>query len=201
MGWIKLDENQTRVREALLDGYVNEVVMCQATALDELAAAMHAFGYWDQLEEIEIELEKDGDDVPNDLLLRELAVMPLLRIPNPHQAPTYLFQDPGVMRFLGFTVAQMREGFNDKGRRGAGPRMRPHHRDTLYNALKAVNVESIAAFRSAHTAAFAHHDVLGGGVFAVDRTGLRNSDYHAVTLQQIGGNVPPFRAYPKTSVA
>ena len=82
MSWIKLTENRERVRAALLDGYVDEVVMCRATAFDELAAAMHAFGYWDQLEVIEIKLDKDEDDVPNELLRRELAVLPLLRIPN-----------------------------------------------------------------------------------------------------------------------
>jgi len=52
-------------------------------------------------EEIEVDLEKDKDDVLNDLLWRELATLPLLRIPNPPQAPTYLFQNHGVLRFLG----------------------------------------------------------------------------------------------------
>jgi len=54
--------------------------MLRATAFDELAAAMHKFGYWEQLEAIEIALDKDEDDVPDELLLRELAVLPLLRI-------------------------------------------------------------------------------------------------------------------------
>lgn len=193
MSWIKLTENQQRVREALLDGYVDEVVMCRATAFDELAAAMYAFGYWEQLEAIEVELEKDEDDVPNELLLRELAVLPLLRIPNPYQAPTYLFQDHGVLRFLGFTLAQIRDGFNDKGVRSptGALRMRPHHFDTLYNALKAVNVESLDRFREAHMHALIEHGLLTSGIFILDGTGLRGSDRHLVVLQQ-GGKAPPF---------
>ena len=185
MSWIKLTENRERVRAALLDGYVDEVVMCRATAFDELAAAVHTFGYWEQLEAIKIELDKYEDDVPNALLLRELAVLPLLRIPNPHQALTYLFQDHGVLRFLGFTIAQIRDGFNNKGVRSptGEPRMRPHHRDTLYNALKAVNIESLNHFREAHRI---EHDLLVGGIFALDGTGLRNSDRHLVILQQAG---------------
>ena len=95
MSWIELRENRERVREALREGYVDEVVACRATAFDELAGAMKAFGYWEQLECIEVELDKDEDDVPSELLMRELGVLPLLRIPNPHQAPTYLFQDHG----------------------------------------------------------------------------------------------------------
>lgn len=195
MSWIELRENQHRVREALREGYVDEVVACRATAFDELAGAMTAFGYWEQLESIEVKLDKDGDDVPSELLMRELAVLPLLRIPNPHQAPTYLFQDHGVLRFLGFTLAQIRDGFNDKGVRsptGKG-RMRPHHRDTLYNALKAVDVNSLGDFREQHSRALAEHDLLNSGVFAIDGTGLRNSDRHVVILQQ-AGDEPPFIA-------
>jgi len=68
--------------------------------------------------------------------------------------------------------------------------MRPHHRDTLYNALKAVNIESLGDFREAHRHALAEHRLLRSGVFAVDGTGLRNSDRHLVILQQAGDEVP-----------
>jgi hypothetical protein len=172
---------------------VDEVVTLRATAFDELAAAMEEFGYWEQLDAIEIGLDKDDDDVPNQLLLRELAVLPLLRIANPHQAPTYLFQDHGVLRFLGFTVAQIREGFNDKGVRSptGKARMRPHHRDTLYNALKAVGLQSVWRFRASHRQALGEHELLDSGVFLLDGTGLRHSDRHVVVLQQ-GGRGPPF---------
>ena len=193
MGWIYLQENRERVREALLNGHVDEVVTLRATAFDELAAAMHTFGYWEQLAMITVALDKDGDDVPSELLMRELAVLPLLRVPNPHQAPVYLFQDHGVLRFLGFTVAQIRDGFNDKGVRSASgaPRARPHHRDTLYNALKKVERASLDRFREAHRRALLAHDLLQGGVFAVDGTRLRHSDRHVVVLQQAGA-APPF---------
>jgi hypothetical protein len=192
MSWIYLRENRERVREALRQGRVDEVVPLRATAFDELAAVMHTFGYWEQLEAIEVALDKDEDDVPNELLMRELAVLPLLRIPNPYQAPTYLFQDHGVLRFLGFTVAQIREGFNDKGVRSTtgASRMLPHHRDTLYNALKAVQIASLAAFRREHRRALVRSGVLSSGVFAIDGTGIRHSDYHVVVLQQVGRAAP-----------
>ena len=195
MSWIKLRENRQRVRKALREGYVDEVVACRATAFDELAGAMNGFGYWRQLECIEVELDKDEDDVPSRLLKRELAVLPLLRIPNPYQAPIYLFQDHGVLRFLGFTLAQIRDGFNDKGVRSptGKARMRPHHRDTLYNALKAVDIESLDDFREEHSQALVEHDLLTSGIFAIDGTGLRNSDRHVVILQQ-AGDEPPFIA-------
>ncbi|MEA3346117.1 MAG: hypothetical protein U9Q78_07750 [Chloroflexota bacterium] len=45
MSWIELGQNRKRVREGLREAWVDEVVVCWATAFDELAAAMHAFGY------------------------------------------------------------------------------------------------------------------------------------------------------------
>jgi hypothetical protein len=192
MSWIYLRENRDRVRKALLNGHVDEVLTLRATAFDELAAAMHEFGYWAQLESIKVALDKDDDDVPDELLLRELAVLPLLRIPNPSQAPTYLFQDYGVLRFLGFTVAQIRDGFSDKGVQSSTgkARMRPHHRDTLYHALKHVKIESLARFRDAHQRALVEHGLVQGGIFAVDGTGLRHRDRHVVILQQLSGAAP-----------
>jgi hypothetical protein len=192
MSWIYLQENRERVRDGLLNGHVDEVVTLRATAFDELAAAMRVFGYWEQLEAIEVALDKDDDDVPDELLLRELAVLPLLRIPNPNQAPTYLFQDYGVLRFLGFTVAQIRDGFSDKGVQSptGKARMRPHHRDTLYHALKHVKMESLARFREAHQRALVEHGLVQGGTFAIDGTGLRHSGRHVVMLQQLSGVAP-----------
>jgi hypothetical protein len=193
MSWIYLRVNQERVRQALREGQVDEVVTLRATEFDKLAVAMHTFGYWDQLASIKIGKDKDDDDVPDELLVRELAVLPLLRIPNPYQAPVYLFQDHGVLRYLGFTVAQIRDGFNTKGVRSktGQPRMLPHHRDTFYNALRAVELESLEQFRQEHRYALLKHDLLTSGMFAIDGTGLRHSDRHVVILQQVG-TAPPF---------
>jgi hypothetical protein len=187
MGWIRLVENQQRVRQALLQGYVDEVVVCNTNCFDKMAGAMYELGYWQSLELVETDLEKDQDDVPNELLFRELAVLPLLRIANPHQAPAFLFQDHGVLRFLGFTIKDIREGFNQKGvKSSAGKeRMRPHHRDDLYNALKAVKVKSLEAFRRAHITSLFRHKVVEGGVYAIDGTGISGTDYKLVIMQNL----------------
>jgi len=41
MTWIKLTKNRKRVREALTDGYVDEVIACRATTFDQLAGVPH----------------------------------------------------------------------------------------------------------------------------------------------------------------
>jgi hypothetical protein len=180
-------ENQERVRQALLEHHVDEVVICNTTYFDKMAAAMEEMGYWHQLQKIRIDLDKDDDDVPNDLLMRELAVMPLLRIANPHQAQAFLFQDHGVLRFLGFTLQQLRSGFNRKGVRSATgrPRMRPHHRDDLYNAAKSVQMDSLDEFRTAHIRSLFEHRAVEGGVYAIDGTGITGTDYKVVIMQNL----------------
>ena len=187
MAWIRLVENQERVRRALLAHHVDEVAICNTNYFDKMAAAMHELGYWQHLQKIKIDLDKDGDDVPNDLLVRELAVMPLLRIANPHQAQAFLFQDHGVLRFLGFTLQQMRSGFNRKGVSSpyGRPRMRPHHRDDLYNAAKAVQVDSLDDFRKAHIRSLFEHDIVVGGIYAIDGTGISGTDDKVVIMQNL----------------
>jgi hypothetical protein len=187
MSWIRLVENQERVRQALLEHHVDEVVICNTNYFDKMAAAMHEVGYWQHLQKIKIDLDKDGDDVPNDLLVRELAVMPLLRIANPHQAEAFLFQDHGVLRFLGFTLQQVRTGFNSKGVRSptGRPRMRPHHRDDLYNAAKSVQVNSLDEFRTAHIRSLFERDVVEGSVYAIDGTGITSTGYKVVIMQNL----------------
>jgi hypothetical protein len=187
MVWIHLVENQERVRQALREHHVDEVVICNTNYFDKMAAAMQELGYWQHLQKIEIDLDKDGDDVPNDLLVRELAVMPLLRIANPHQAEAFLFQDHGVLRFLGFTLQQVRSGFNSKGVRSPSgrPRMRPHHWDDLYNAAKSVQVDSLDEFRKAHIRSLFEHKAVAGGVYAIDGTGITGTDYKVVIMQNL----------------
>ena len=78
MRWIHLRENQERVREALREGQVDKVVTLRATEFDQLAAAMHAFGCWEQLKSIKMGMDKDEDDVPDELLVRGSAAKFLL---------------------------------------------------------------------------------------------------------------------------
>jgi hypothetical protein len=108
VSWIYLRENPERIRGALLNGHVDEVVALRGTAPDELAAAMHPFGYGEQLAVSKAALDVDGDGVPDEPRLHELAVLPLLCMPNPNQAPTYPFQDRVVPRFLRSTMSQIR---------------------------------------------------------------------------------------------
>lgn len=162
-----LRHNQRAVDQALMDGEYDAVLHTSTQRLDEFVGLMQATGLFELLPL----LAPPGraGDVPEEMLLRELAVMPLLNLPNVHQAGRFLLQDPAVLRFLGFTAEQIQDGFPHRGRRGAA---RPHHRDLLYNLLGALREEEVEAFRAAFVRRWAHDRHSRSGVWALDGTGL-----------------------------
>jgi hypothetical protein len=162
-----LRHNQRAVDRALSAGEYDAVINTSTQRLDEFIGLMQATGLFDLLPL----LSPPGraGDVPEELLLRELAVLPLLEIPNVHQAGRFLLQDPAVLRFLGFTVEQITHGFPHRGPQGQA---RPHHRDLLYNLLGALRQQDLETFRCAYVRRFAQDRYARSGVWAVDGTGV-----------------------------
>ena len=162
-----LRRNQRVVDQALLDGEYDAVFNTATQRLDEFVGLMVATGLFDQLPL----LQPPGrcGDIPEELLLRELAILPVLDIPNIHQAERFLLQDPAVLHFLGFTLEQIQNGFPHRGRQGQA---RPHHRDLLYNLLKAIPETAIEAFRAAYVRQWAQGRHTRARTWAIDGTGV-----------------------------
>jgi len=168
MAWVLLRRNQERVLERLKRRDYDSVALSDLGRMDELVYLMVELGFFEHLGLIEIERERTG--IPDDLKLNMLAVMPVLSIPNIHQVPDYLFKDAGILRLVGLTARQIREGFNDKGK--ADKRL-PFHEDDLRNVLKAVRVGSLSAWRRATLKELFDHKVIKpGGVWVIDGTKL-----------------------------
>lgn len=167
MAFRLLRHNQKAVDRALIDGDYDLVLHTTAQRLDEFVGLMTSVGLFELLPLLAP--SHRAGDVPEEMLLRELAIMPLLNIPNVHQAGRFLLQDPAVLRFLGFTVEQIQEGFPHRGRQG---KSRPHHRDLLYNLLGVLRAEDLERFRAAWVRRFAHDRHIRSGVWALDGTGV-----------------------------
>jgi hypothetical protein len=165
-----------------MDGEYDLVLNTVAQRLDEFVGLMAETGVFELLPL----LAPPGraGDVPEAMLLRELAVLPLLDIPNVHQAGRFLLQDPAVLRFLGFTVEQIQDGFPHRGRQGQA---RPHHRDLLYNLLGALRQEDLDTFRTAWVRRFAHDRHLRSGVWALDGTGVHGKHKLLLALNLADG--------------
>jgi hypothetical protein len=167
VGFRLLRHNQRAVDRALAAGEYDAVLNTSTQRLDEFIGLMAATGLFDLLPLLAPPAR--AGDVPEALLLRELAVLPLLDIPNVHQAGRFLLQDPAVLRFLGFTVEQITNGFPHRGPQGQA---RPHHRDLLYNLLGALRPADLETFRAAYVRRFAQDRYARAGVWALDGTGV-----------------------------
>lgn len=164
-----LRHNQRAVDRALAAGEYDAVLNTSVQRLDQFVGLMQATGLFDLLPLLSPPAR--AGDVPEEMLLRELAVLPLLDIPNVHQAGRFLLQDPAVLRFLGFTVEQIMNGFPHRGPQGQA---RPHHRDLLYNLLGALRHEQLETFRAAWVRRFAEGRHARSGTWAIDGTGLHD---------------------------
>jgi hypothetical protein len=165
-----------------MDGEYDLVLNTAVQRLDEFVGLMAKTGVFDLLPLL-APAGRAGD-VPEEMLLRELAVLPLLDIPNVHQAGRFLLQDPAVLRFLGFTVEQIQDGFPHRGRQG---KARPHHRDLLYNLLGTLREEDLERFRAAWVRRFAHDRHLRSGVWALDGTGVHGKHKLLLALNLADG--------------
>lgn len=167
MAFRLLRHNQKAVDRALMDGEYDLLLNTCVQRLDEFIGLMDATGVFELLPL----LAPPGraGDIPEALLLRELAVLPLWDIPNVHQAGRFLLQDAAVLRFLGFTGEQIQDGFPHRGRQGDA---RPHHRDLLYNLLGALRGEDLERFRAGFVRRFAQDRHCRSSVWALDGTGV-----------------------------
>src|SRR5205809_5789650 len=95
-------------------------------------------------------LTRQRDGIPDDLLLRTLAVLPFVDALGLSAAADTLFEDAAILLQLGYTALQIREGVN--ARRGPGQdrkseRALPCHPDMLRHELARLTPASIATFR------------------------------------------------------
>ena len=104
-------------------------------------------GVFEALELIEVDRKRGG--IPDELLLRVLAVLPFVEAIGLSAAAGLLLADAAILLRLGFTIQQVQNGFNERHRGGAGKSeiSKPCHPDVLREELARINPESIAAFR------------------------------------------------------
>lgn len=177
MNFTLLRHNQEAVMDRLRQQkYYDNIFIATTNELDKLIALMDELKLFSLLEKVRIERERAG--IPDALLLRELFLLPILRIANPHQAGSYLLTDAGVLRLLGFTAQQIREGFNQ---RGTEEKCLPHHFKDLYDLLERVQVKSIDTLRRGAIKELYRRNLLRGGTYAVDGSGI-GSQWRVVVL-------------------
>ena len=173
MAWEWRENNREKVLEALRQGEYEAILSSREGALDALAHLAWELGVLDALNLIELDRERDG--IPDELLLRTLAVLPFVEATSLSASANTLFEDAAVLLQLGYTALQIQTGFNQ--RRGKdyiekSAQSRPFHPDVLRGELQRIKVESLDTYRRHCIKKLFAHGLIRGQVYAVDGSGI-----------------------------
>lgn len=173
MAWEWRENNREKVLEALRKGEYEAILASRDGALDALAQLAWELETLEAVNLIEVKRERDG--IPDEMLLRTLAVLPFIEALSLSAAVNTLFEDAAVLLQLGYTAIQIQDGFNR--RRGKeytekSAQSRPYHPDVLREELQRIKVESLDAYRRHCVGVLYKRGLIRSKVFAVDGSGI-----------------------------
>ena len=148
MGWEWRENNREKVLEALRKGEYEAMLTSRDGALDALAQLACELEVLDAVELIQVERDREG--IPDEMLLRTLAILPFMEAMSLSAAANTLFEDAAVLMQLGYTAVQIEAGFNQRRGKQYGKKSaqsRPYHPDVLREELLRIKVESLDAYR------------------------------------------------------
>lgn len=173
MAWEWRENNREKVLEALKKGEYEAILTSREGAMDALAHLAWELEVLEAVDLIEVEREREG--VPDQLLLRTLAILPFVEAMSLSAAANTLFEDAAVLLQLGYTAVQIQEGFNQ--RRGKqyekkSAQSRPYHPDVLREELQRIKVDSLAEYRRHCVGVLYKRGLVRSKLYAVDGSGI-----------------------------
>jgi hypothetical protein len=188
MEWYRNDK--AAVAEALRRGERPDLATTMASGpLDELVALHQELGILAIVDEVEVQRERAG--VPDEVLLRTLAILPFVEQASLSGAAEVLFREPAVLLQLGWAPVQIRAGSNGRHRHPEGRQEEslPCHPDTLRDALRRVGESAWLHAQEAGVQSLYQHQLVRGKVYAVDGSGL-GDDFRLVALVCVSASRP-----------
>ena len=173
MSWEWQENNREKVVVALQRGEYDAILTSKEGALDALAHLAWELGVLEAVKRIRVSREREG--IPDELLLRTLAVLPFVEAVGLSTAAETLFEDAAVLLQLGYTARQVQDGFNQRHAAGAetkGDRSRPYHPEVLRQELQRIEASSLDVFRRECIRALFERGLVRGKVYAIDGSGL-----------------------------
>jgi hypothetical protein len=167
-------QDQAEVLEALRRGEYEAITTSGQGAMDELVYLALELGVFKALELIEVDRQRAG--IPDELLMRVLAVLPFVEAIGLSASAGLLLADAAILLRLGFTIQQVQNGFNERHRAEAGKAelSKPCHPDVLREELARIDPQSIAAFRQRAIEQLFERGLVKGKTYAIDGTGLKD---------------------------
>ena len=173
MAWEWRANNREKVLAALQKGEYEAILTSREGALDALAHLAWELEVLEAVNLIQVEREREG--VPDELLLRTLAVLPFVEALSLSAAANTLFEDAAVLLQLGYTAPQIQDGFNQRrGKRYAqkSAQSRPYHRDVLREELQRIQAASLDLYRRHCVAVLYQRGLIRSQVYALDGSGM-----------------------------
>ena len=188
--WEWREHNRAKVLKCLQDGEYDAIMTSGQSELDVLAHLAAELGILEAVRMIQVERVRAG--IPDELLLRTLAVLPFVEALGLSAAANTLFEDAAILIQLGYTMVQLQEGFNE--RHGAGRSEKsdasiPLHPDVLRQELQRIKPESLDDFRRHCIGQLYKRGFIQGNIYAVDGSGLSNR-WRVVGLLCVSGGLP-----------
>src|SRR3990172_6952417 len=181
MGWTLFRRDPAAVLDALRAGERPTAVMTGGlTELDEFVYMAYSLGVFEALELLKVGRKREG--IPDDVLLRTVAVLPFIQAFSLDGAAKALFRDPAILLQLGYTALNLREGFNERYNNAKGVKSAlPVHPDVLRDELARLDQESLGQFEDRCVGEIFKRGLVRGNIYAVDATGLHD-DWKVVVL-------------------
>ena len=167
MAWKKLEKNQKEVAKRVTWGDYELVSETGWGFLDEYLIFLN------QLGTLEL-LDTPGEGyqrrmVPTFLTLLTYGMKILLGIERMNQVPDFLFRDIGLLKLIGFTYQQIKNGFCNRGKSQEGPM----HKNTLADALEMLSLEEVSFIFNEAIKKLADPKLkFLGKIYAIDATDL-----------------------------
>lgn len=188
--WEWREHNRAKVLKCLQDGEYEAIVTTGQSELDVLAYLSAELGILEAVKLIQVKRKRAG--IPDELLLRTLAVLPFVEAMGLSASANTLFADASILIQLGYTMVQLQEGFNE--RRGANHTKKsdasiPIHPDVLRQELQRIDRASLDNFRRYCIKQLYKRGLIKGTTYAVDGSGLSNR-WRVVGLLCVSGGLP-----------
>ena len=139
LDWEGYRRNKQEVVGRLKRGRYEMITGNGVGLMDRFFAFMREIGFLDVVEEVEGE-GYERVMIPMAKLLLTYQSKILLGIAHMNQVPDLLFNEIGILKLIGFTARQIKEGYCE---RGEGKRPGPFHKNTLADALSRLSPQEV----------------------------------------------------------
>jgi len=173
MAWEWRENNREKVLAALQKGEYEAILSSREGALDALAHLASELGVLEAVTEIKLSREREG--IPDELVLRSLAILPFVEGMSLSASANTLFEDAAVLLQLGYTAVQIQAGFNERRGKGQATKSkvsRPFHPDVFREEMLRIDMASLEGFRRRCVKALFARGLVRGKVYGIDGSGI-----------------------------